>query len=102
MIRTEPQLRQNLLLAHQIQELLADGRSDNLKQIAGWLNISQQRINQIRNFILLCPKIQDDIFLLDNKAISEIPEYKLRRIIDAIDWQEQCQIWQELLSDPSK
>jgi hypothetical protein len=102
MIRTEPQLRQNLLLAHQIQELLSDGRSESLKQIAGWLNISQQRINQIRNFILLCPKIQNDILLLDNKAISEIPEYKLRRIIDTFDWQEQSQIWQELLNNPAK
>jgi hypothetical protein len=102
LIRTEPQLRQNLLLAHQIQELLSDGRSDSLKQIAGWLNISQQRINQIRNFILLCPKIQNDILLMDNKAISEIPEYKLRRIIDTIDWQEQCQFWQELLNNPAK
>jgi len=101
-IRTEPQLRQNLLLAHQIQQLLSDGRSDSLKQIAGWLNLSQQRINQIRNFILLCPKIQEDIFLLDNKVISEIPEYKLRRIIDNIDWQEQYQIWQELLINPTK
>ena len=100
-IRTEPQLRQNLLLAHQIQELLSDGRSDSLKQIAGWLNLSQQRINQIRNFILLCPKIQEDIFLLDNEAISKIPEYKLRRIIDTSDWQEQYQIWQELLSNPT-
>lgn len=100
-IRTEPQLRQNLLLAHQIQELLSDGRSDSLKQIAGWLNISQQRINQIRNFTLLCPKIQEDIFLLDNKVISKIPEYKLRRIVDAIDWQEQYQIWQELLNSPT-
>jgi hypothetical protein len=39
---------------------------------------------------------------MDNKAISEIPEYKLRRIIDTIDWQEQCQFWQELLNNPAK
>lgn len=101
-IKTEPQLRQNLMLAHQIQELLSEGKSDSLKQIAGWLNLSQQRINQIRNFILLCPKIQEDICLLDNKIISDIPEYKLRRIIDTIDWQKQYQIWQELLKNPSR
>jgi len=102
LILAEPQLRQNLLLAHQIQEILSDGRPDNLKQIAGWLNISQQRINQIRNFILLCPKIQQDIFLGDDKAISEIPEYKLRRIIDTMDWQEQQKFWQELRNNPTK
>lgn len=102
LIRTEPQLRQNLLLAHQIQDILSEGRSDNLKQIAGWLNITPQRINQIRNFILLSPKIQEDIFLGDNKAISEIPEYKLRRIIDTMDWQEQQKLWQELRNNPTK
>jgi len=101
LIRTEPQLRQNLLLAQQIQQILSEGRSDNLKQIAGWLNITPQRINQLRNFILLCPKIQEDIFLGDNKAISEIPEYKLRRIIDTMDWQEQQKFWQEL-RNPAK
>ena len=94
----EPQLRQNLLLAHQIQGLLSEGKSDNIKQIAGWLNISPQRINQLRNFVLLCPKIQEEIFLGDNKTISEIPEYKLRQITDTIDWQEQEKLWQELLS----
>jgi len=102
LIRTEPQLRQNLLLAHQIQQILSEGRSDNLKQIAGWLNVTPQRINQLRNFILLCPKIQEDIFLGDDKAISEIPEYKLRRIIDTIDWQEQEKLWQELRNNPTK
>jgi len=102
LIRTEPQLRQNLLLAHQIQQILSEGRSDNLKQIAGWLNVTPQRINQIRNFILLSPKIQEDIFLGEDKAISEIPEYKLRRIIDTMDWQEQQKFWQELHNNPSK
>jgi len=102
LIRTEPQLRQNLLLAHQIQQILSEGRSDNLKQIAGWLNITPQRINQLRNFILLCPKIQEDIFLGDDKAISEIPEYKLRRVIDTMDWQEQQRFWQELRNNPTK
>ena len=102
LIRQEPQLRQNLLLAHQIQGLLSEGKSDNIKQIAGWLNISPQRINQLRNFVLLCPKIQEEIFLGDNKTISDIPEYKLRQISDAIDWQEQEKLWQELLSTLSK
>ncbi|HHT9138052.1 MAG TPA: recombinase family protein [Candidatus Wunengus sp. YC60] len=102
LILAEPQLRQNLLLAHQIQQILSEGRSDNLKQIAGWLNITPQRINQIRNFILLCPKIQEDIFLRDDKAISEIPEYKLRKIIDTMDWQEQQKFWQELLNKSTK
>lgn len=102
LIRQEPQLRQNLLLSHQIQELLSNGKCENIKQIAGWLNMSAQRINQLRNFVLLCPKIQEEILLGNNKTLSEIPEYKLRNIIDTIDWQEQEKLWQELLGTLAK
>ncbi|MBF0571724.1 MAG: recombinase family protein [Candidatus Omnitrophica bacterium] len=97
LIKKEPQIRQNLLLAHQIQSLLSEGKSNHLKQIAGWLNISQQRINQLRNFVLLCPQIQEEIFLGDNNILSNIPEYKLRQISNTIDWQEQEKLWQDLL-----
>jgi DNA invertase Pin-like site-specific DNA recombinase len=98
LLKAEPQLRQNLLLAHQMQKLLLEGKSNNLKQIAGWLNISPQRINQLRNLIVLCPKIQENILLGENAVISKIPEYKLRKITDTFDWQEQQGLWQELLN----
>ncbi|MBF0522231.1 MAG: recombinase family protein [Candidatus Omnitrophica bacterium] len=102
LIKTEPQLRQNLLLAHQIQKLLFEGKSNSLKQIAGWLNISPQRINQLRNLVLLCPKIQENIFLGESSIISQIPEYKLRKITDTMGWQEQQNLWQKLLNTASE
>ena len=101
-IKSEPQLRQNLLLAHQIQMVLSDGKAQDLKELSGWLNISPQRINQIINFLFLCPKIQTDIMMLPKDQLSLVPEYKLRRIIDEADWQKQYPIWQEVLQNTSK
>ncbi|NTU49670.1 MAG: recombinase family protein [Desulfobulbaceae bacterium] len=96
-IKVEPQLRQNLILAHQIQTVLADGRAKDLKEIAGWLNMSPQRINQITNCLMLSPKIQEEILFSPNQQISSVPEYKLRNISDEVDWSKQHQIWTTLL-----
>lgn len=97
-IKTEPQIRQNLLLAYQIQDVLSEGKAKDIKEVAGWLNLSPQRINQITNFMLLSPRIQEEIVSLPNDQLSQVPEYKLRRITDEIDWQKQYTIWQELLT----
>ena len=101
-IKVEPQLRQNLLLAHQIQEVLNEGRAKNLKEISGWLNISPPRINQIISLLLLSPKIQEEILLSNASLISSLPEYKLRQVINEIDWENQYKIWQELLKNIAK
>jgi len=95
-IKVEPQLRQNLLLAHQIQEVLNEGRAKNLKEISGWLNMSPQRINQITSLLLLAPRIQEEIILQNDPCLLEIPEYKLRTITDELDWNNQYSIWQKL------
>ncbi len=95
-IKAEPQLRQNLILAHQIQTVLADGRAKDLKEIAGWLNMSPQRINQITNCLMLSPRIQEEILFAPNDQLSSVPEYKLRRITDDVNWEKQYSIWQEI------
>jgi len=101
-IKVEPQLRKNLLLAHQIQEVLNEGRAKNLKEISGWLNMSPQRINQIASLLLLSPKIQEEIILFKAGLLSSLPEYKLRQVINEIDWENQYKIWQELLKNTTK
>lgn len=50
LIQSEPQLRQNLLLAHQIQELIEKNKTKDIKEVSGWLNLSQQRMNQVMSF----------------------------------------------------
>jgi len=101
-IKKEPQLRQNLILAHQVQGILAEGKAEGLKQVAEWLNLNHQRLNQMINLLLLAPIIQEEILCSENENISLIPEYKLRDIAFELSWDKQLEMWQGLLQDLSK
>ena len=96
LIQSEPQLRQNLLLAHQIQDLIDKNKARDIKEVTGWLNLSRQRMNQIISLLFLSPRIQEDIILQNNQSLFEIPEYKLRTITDELDWNKQYAMWQKL------
>ena len=100
-IKSEPQLRQRLILAHQIQDVIADDRVKDLKQMAGWLNLGDIKIYLIMNALMLAPSIQEEIFLSDDKNISLIPEYKINEICRELDWEKQKEKWQKLLKDPT-
>lgn len=96
-IKKEPQLRQNLVLAHQIQTILDNDHATSIKQIAGWLNLTPARINQFMNMLLLAPAIQEQILLEDDQKIAAIPEYKVNGISREMIWQEQLKLWQKIL-----
>ncbi len=103
-IKEEPKLRQNLALAHQIQDLLDTGKINDVKQLTGHLNMIHVRINQIMGMALLAPKIQEDILLSSDKAIFQVPEYKMNELVREADWDKQTKSWQALLAeyaDPS-
>ncbi len=100
-IKEEPQLRQNLLLAHQIQEVIEDDQTKDLKQMAGWLNINHIKIYLIMNMLMLAPNIQEEILLSDDSAISLIPEYKVNEICREMIWEKQREMWQKLLNNPA-
>ena len=70
----EPLIRKQLLLAHQIQGMLADGRAKDLKQISGWTGISLFRLYQIVNLLYLCPEVQEDILTAENASLVKITE----------------------------
>jgi hypothetical protein len=101
-IKKEPQLRQNLILAHQIRGIINKGKARGIKQAAEWLNMDHQRLNQIMNLLLLTPQIQEEIICSENEKISMIPEYKLRDVALELDWQKQIKMWQELRNNPTK
>ncbi|MCK9615769.1 MAG: recombinase family protein [Candidatus Omnitrophica bacterium] len=96
-IKKEPQLRQNLILAHQVEGILTERKAKGLKEVASWLNLNHQRLNQIMNLLLLSPTIQEEILCSENANISLIPEYKLRDIAFELGWDKQLEMWQELL-----
>jgi site-specific DNA recombinase len=101
LIQSEPQLRQNLLLARQIQELIDKNKAKDIKEVSGWLNLSQQRMNQIMSFLFLSPRIQEAIVLQNDPCLFEIPEYKLRTITNELDWDKQYAMWQKLTQKTS-
>ena len=95
-ISSEPRLRQYLVLAYQIQEVISDGKAKDLGQIADWLSMTYTRLKQITNLLLLCPKIQEEILLINTDKILQITERKIRNITKEIDWQKQIILWNNL------
>lgn len=74
-----------------------EGKAKDLKQVAGWLNISHVRICQIMGMLLLSPEIQKEILLSTDKKIFEIPEYKVNEITKELSWTKQQEIWKDLI-----
>ena len=96
-ISNEPKLRQYLVLAYQVQDVLAEGKAKDLGQVAGWLGMTYTRLKQIINLLLLCPKIQEEILLINTDKIQKMTERKIRDITKEIDWQKQIESWNKLL-----
>ena len=91
-----PNVRKYLLLAHQIEQLTEDSSDISLKKISDWLGVTYPRIKQITALLFLCPKIQEEILLMDDEKVNRIKEYALRPIEKEIDWQKQLLLWQNL------
>jgi len=95
-IGKEPLIRQNLILAHQVDQVARE-RKCTLKEIAGWIGISPARICHIATMLLISPQIQEEILLSNDKALFSIPEYRLRDVSVEMDWDKQREIWNNLL-----
>jgi len=99
--KNEPIIRQQLLLAHQIQGMLADGRAKDLKQIAGWTGMNLYRLYQITNLLYLCPKIQETIMSPVRAELFKITERNIRHISNENDWGKQLEAWYALIPSDS-
>jgi len=95
-ISNEPNLRQYLVLAMQIEEVLERDSTITAKKIAEWLNMTPPRICQILNLLLLCPTIQRDILLSQDKRLYDLGEYNLRNIVKEPLWKKQIEMWNTL------
>lgn len=92
-------LRQRLVVAYQIHDLLTQEKAQSLHQIGKWLGSCHARMSQIINLLNLSPAIQQEIFLSDDPKIHQITEFHIRDIAMEIDWQKQSAMWKNLLSD---
>lgn len=95
-IKREPQLRQNLVLVHQVQSVLDKGQAKTPKQVAEWLNLSQARLNQFMNMLFLAPVIQEEILFAEDDKITAIPEYRINEISREMCWKKQLGMWEKL------
>jgi DNA invertase Pin-like site-specific DNA recombinase len=96
----EPLIRKQLLLAHQIKRMLADGKAQDLHQVAGWLNLSKPRLEQVTNLLYLSPKVQEDIMFGDPVSLCELTERSLRPVAAELDWAQQGAVWKAILPTP--
>ncbi|MFA7254667.1 MAG: recombinase family protein [Candidatus Omnitrophota bacterium] len=94
---SEPPIRRQLLLAHQIQGMLDDGRVKDLNQLAEWLGISKARLEQIMNLLFLAPAIQEEIICGNPHRLAKISERGLRPISFEFNWQKQVSAWENFL-----
>jgi len=96
-ISNEPRLRQYLVLAYQIQDTLEKDATLTSRQIAEWLYMTPPRICQIMDLLLLCPRIQQEILLSENKILYNRGEYNVRKIVKEPLWEKQIEMWNALL-----
>lgn len=95
-VTKEPRIRQDLILAYQLKELMEQDKAITIKRIAGWLGITYRRILQIMDLLLLAPKIQEEILFSEEILIYRISEKKMRVVTKEILWKKQIEIWQKL------
>ena len=95
-IKKEPTVKKNLIIAFQLQNLL-EKKKIEMKQAAGWLNLSYARLSQLLMLNFLSTEIKESILFLANEKLSHISDNSLRKVAAEIDWQKQSQMWQSLL-----
>lgn len=91
-----PTLKQLLLLAHQIKQILDSDKAEDIKEVSTWTGVSPSRLHQIMTFLSLCPQIQEEIILGEEENFRHIPEYKLRPLFKESDPQTQISQWKKL------
>lgn len=91
-------LRQRLVLAYQIHDLLSQGKAQSLHQIGRWLGSCHARMSQIINLLNLSPAIQQEILLSDDPKIHQITEFHIRDIAMEMEWKKQTAMWKTLLA----
>jgi site-specific DNA recombinase len=96
-IKQEAPIVRNLILAHQINRLMDEGRITDLKQASVWLNMSPARVSQIVTLNFLSTEIKESLLTFPAERIAHISDNTLRNIASEIDWQKQTSLWREAL-----
>lgn len=98
-IKKEPTVRTMLVLAHQVQQLIMEGKIKHPREACKWLNLSVTRMDQTMNTLFLCPAIQSEILSTNTPAINTLTEFKIRPLLKEAIWANQQARWQTLIAD---
>lgn len=90
-----PRISKLMALAIHFQELLNDGVVEDQSDLARLSHVTQPRITQIMNLLLLSPEIQEEILHLPKVSEGKDPihEKLLRPIAAEICFQKQREMW---------
>lgn len=95
-IQSEPRLLQSLILAYQIEQIIADGQAKDFTETAAWLNMTKARLSQIMGLLNLAPAIQEELLLVDSPKIRTISVQQILPITAESDWNKQILLWKNL------
>lgn len=90
-----PRISKLMALAIHFQELLNDGVVEDQSDLARLSHVTQPRITQIMNLLLLAPEIQDEILHLPKVSEGKDPihEKLLRPIAAKVCFRKQYEMW---------
>lgn len=86
-----------MALAIRFDGLLRDGTVKDQSELAALAHVSQPRMTQIMNLLLLAPQIQEELLHLPKVMGKDvITEKLLRPIVAEVDWATQVAMWGRL------
>ena len=86
-----------MALAIRFDRLLRDGTVKDQSELAALAHVSQPRMTQIMNLLLLAPEIQEELLHLPKATGKDvITEKLLRPIVAEVDWATQVVMWGSL------
>jgi len=93
-----PRIAKLVALANRMQSMLDSDQVESYQQLAEMGRISQPRMTQIMNLLLLAPDIQEELLHLPGiiQGKATIHEKLLRPMTMQIDWGVQRKMWRSI------
>ncbi len=93
-----PRISRLMALALRFEQLIRNGTVHNQADLARLAHISQARVTQIMDLLLLAPEIQEEIVFLEpvEWGKDRITERQMRRITAKSSWLVQSDLWGSL------
>ena len=94
-----PRVSKLMALAIRFDQLLRDGQVADQSELARLAHVTQPRMTQIMNLLLLAPDIQEEILFLPRVTDGNDPihERMLRPVVATDVWEDQRHLWKTVL-----